>query len=590
MKAEAKGFKFLSMEGKIKIPFFQRTYVWSVDNWEDLITELLSNKNANFLGAIILKQLSTQSGEPKQLEVIDGQQRLTTLSILLKALYDTFPDAKNSEGDIMALLRYKNDYASASYEIRIEHSQVDSEAYKKVIDDSQNISLESINEKSHKILQCYKYFVTKLKQLGDNNKKRILNKILDPDNKLLVIIDLDKEDDEQTIFDTLNTAGVRLTTAEIIKNALFKKAIEVLGNKAVVIELYKKTWEKTFLIDEETTQYWETERLTGRLKRDNLEILLHCIGVINGFYDPDKHALTDLSKVYKTKIDKINSEEELQNFIEKIIEYAKIYKEQFLFFDNTVSLSFQDPRARLFHIIKILEISTFDPFILYVLKNKKDSDSQVNTILKLEKFVVRNTIAKLEQVKNYNKLCKQFIQDEKTLESKLNEIGEHEILKGLQSISNKVATLILFWIELYRRHKDSKYDIKELKYTYSLEHIMPKMWKEHWQNVPQKYNADGLKMTDEEAKKDRDNKVYWIGNMTLLSSSLNTALRNCDFEKKMNGDGRRKGIKAYADLSITKDDIVKPFEDGDKVWDESKIEIRTEKLKKEILDIWGGNE
>lgn len=93
MKADAKGFKFLSMEGKVKIPFFQRTYVWSEENWEELITELLNdNTNNNFLGAITLKQLPTVSGEPKQLEVIDGQQRLTTLSILLKALFDSLPE------------------------------------------------------------------------------------------------------------------------------------------------------------------------------------------------------------------------------------------------------------------------------------------------------------------------------------------------------------------------------------------------------------------------------------------------------------------------------------------------------------------
>ena len=56
MKAEAKGFKFLSLEGKVKIPFFQRTYVWDKDNWEDLLSELLRTKR-HFLGSIILSKL-----------------------------------------------------------------------------------------------------------------------------------------------------------------------------------------------------------------------------------------------------------------------------------------------------------------------------------------------------------------------------------------------------------------------------------------------------------------------------------------------------------------------------------------------------
>ncbi len=131
MDAKAKGLKFLSMEGKVKIPFFQRTYVWNKENWEDLLSELLNGTKSHFLGSIILKQLQTAAGEAKQLEVVDGQQRLTTLSILLKALYETFPSEikENCKSDIWGVLFYKKDYASASYEIKIEHSQSDANAY-----------------------------------------------------------------------------------------------------------------------------------------------------------------------------------------------------------------------------------------------------------------------------------------------------------------------------------------------------------------------------------------------------------------------------------------------------------------------------
>jgi hypothetical protein len=181
----------------------------------------------------------------------------------------------------------------------------------------------------------------------------------------------------------------------------------------------------------------------------------------------------------------------------------------------------------------------------------------------------------------------EFINNPESILKKLKETSVEKISGGLKKItSNKNATLLLFWIELYRRHKDNKYDNKELKYTYSLEHIMPIKWKEHWKDIPEKYKPDGSKMTDEESKKDRHEKVYWIGNMTLLKTSLNSALRNYSFEKKMEGEGRKKGIKAYAELSITKDDIVNPYENGDKNWDEKKIEERTNKLEKEIMEIW----
>ncbi|MEJ5286648.1 MAG: hypothetical protein CH6_0427 [Candidatus Kapaibacterium sp.] len=587
MKADAKGLKFLSMEGKVKIPFFQRTYVWNEENWEDLLNELLrEDKKNNFLGAIILKQLPKISGEPSQLEVIDGQQRLTTLSILLKALYDTFSDEetkRNCESDIKSILRYRKDYTSSNYEVRIEHSRADSEAYGKVIEDTLNI--DQINEDSHLILRCYKYFFQKLENMGESKRKELLNRILNPENKMLVVIDLDEKDDEQEIFDTLNTAGVRLTIAEIVKNAIFKRAIE-LSNKDETIRLYHDTWQKTFLNDEETIKYWETEMATGRLKRDNIEILLHCIGVIKGFYDPDKHTLSELSKLYKEQLRTIDSMDKLKWFINEIIEYAKIYREKIVSFDKSDSLSFGDSIDRLLHILQELEISTFHPFLLFVLKNYQNENDKITEILnKLEKFIIRNMLAKIENVKNYNKICKQFIADIFHLDNKLREISWDRSKSGLQNISNRDAALILFWIELSRRDKDNRYDEKELKYDYTLEHIMPIKWEEYWNfdHVPHPNST----LSPEEQREDRNKKIFWLGNMTLLKSKLNTALRNQSFGKKINGEGKKKGIRHYATLSITKEDIVALYDKGDTIWNEEKIENRTKRLEEEIKKIWG---
>lgn len=585
MKADAKSLKFLTMEGKVKIPFFQRTYVWNEENWEDLLEELLREKNENvFLGAIILKQVATQSGEPKQLEVIEGQQRLTTLSILLKALYDVVPDdiKRNCEGDIMNILRYRKNYASGDYELRIEHSHVDAESYCKVINNS--LKLNEINEKSHLILRRYKYFYEKINELSNDDVLKLINRLLNPDNKMLVVIDLEQSDDEQAIFDALNTAGVMLTIAEIVKNSIFKKAIE-LKDKDYAIDLYEKTWKKTFLGDVEALKYWETERSTGRLKRDNIEILLHCFGIIKGFYDPDKNTLIELTNLYKREINKIDTIYKLETFIYEIIKYAEIYKEKILTFDKSDMFSFDDSIKRLLHILEELEISTFYPFILYALGDNQNNDDRIKDILyKLEKLVVKNMLLKVESPKNYNKLCKQFISDIKTLDNKLAEIEKKDIEQGLYNLSNREATLILFWIELFRRSRDNKYDERELKYDYELEHIMPIKWQEYW-NFDKVPHPD-KKLSPEEQKNDRDEKIRWLGNMTLLKSKLNKSIQNADFQTKILGKDKKKGIKHYADLLITKNDIVELFESGDRVWNEEKIKNRTLKLKSEIIQIW----
>lgn len=591
MEAKAQSFTFLSNEGKVKVPFFQRGYVWDDENWEDITNELFNSTKNPFLGSLILKQLKVPTGNPKELLIIDGQQRLTTLSILVKALYDTFPQSlkERCKSNVLNHLYYK-EYATAStYLIKIQHSRVDAEDYQKVIpQDIDRSSSVLMDDNGSKILRCYRFFSDILLKKTKEEREALFNRIFDSENKMMVVIDLQAGDDEQAIFDAINSAGVRLSCADIIKNAIFQKAIQVFNSESRAIELYKKTWEKAFLEDEDTIRYWDAERLTGRLMRDNIEILLHCIAVIKGFYDPEKNTLSDLSKLYKEQIEKYKLHDELESFIHEIKGYADIYRNRVLAFDNSTLFSFTDATKRLFHILEVLQISTFHPFILFVFKTYDNNEQEASRLLfNLEKFIIRRMISK-QETKSYNKLCKDFIVNAETIITKMSERMIPEVLDGLKGIpNNKNAALLLFWIELYRRSKDNKFDTKELKYNYSLEHVMPQKWEEYWKGMPKKKNTDGSDMSDEEAKRDRYNKIYWIGNMTLLTTSLNSSLRNYVFEKKVNGEGLKKGMKAYAALSITKDDIVSKFENGETVWDENKIIGRTSSLKQEIEQIWG---
>lgn len=109
MKAEAMSLTFLGNEGLVRIPFFQRGYVWNIENWDDILIDLLDFNKSHFLGSLILKQLEKQTGKPKEVLVIDGQQRLTTLSVLLRALYNSF-DAetqKNCDSSVKNYLFFK---------------------------------------------------------------------------------------------------------------------------------------------------------------------------------------------------------------------------------------------------------------------------------------------------------------------------------------------------------------------------------------------------------------------------------------------------------------------------------------------------
>lgn len=588
---------FLSNEGSVKIPFFQRSYVWNSSNWEDLLEDLLDSGKSHFLGSLILKQLEKQTGKTKEVLVIDGQQRLTTLSILLRTLYNSFDDTikNNCEPAINNNLYYKKTPTDAEQHIKITHSKIDADYYKKVINNEisekeyNDIIIEDesnkIQSSDNRIFQCYKFFSEKLKSIDQSEKQDLFNRLLDNENKMLVLIDLTEKEDEQAIFDTINSAGIRLSGADIIKNALFQKALDLYDNQDEVIKLYKESWENIFSKDDETLEFWDAQRSTGRLMRDNIEILLHSISVIKGFFDPDKHTLSDLSVLYKTYI-KTLDKTGLTDFINEISKYADLYRDKILVFNNSSLFSFKDDYARLFHVLSITEISTFHPYILYLF-NKHESDGEMlkSELYKIEKYIIRRMITK-KAVKSYNKICKEFIVNNSAIDTKLNEISNDEVIEGLQNIKNKNAALLLFWIELKRRNDDVKQSVKELKYNYSLEHILPQSWEEHWSTVPVYDEKNAIIGNSDEAKKVRYKKLLSIGNMTLLNSRLNSSLRNYKFERKVEGEGRKRGIRDYSDLWITKEDITENYNKGQKTWDERRINERTKNLSQEILNIW----
>lgn len=597
MKAEATSLTFLGSEGSVKIPFFQRGYVWDKTNWEDLLTDLLDIKKNVFLGSLILKQQIAQTGKPKEVLVIDGQQRLTTLSILLRALYDSFDNETKtySESTLSAYLYYKKTPTSKERLVKIQHSKVDSSNYCKVIegkltnDEIDNIVVGDIagkiKSKGSKILQCYKFFIEEFKKKTSTEKVELFDRLLDINNKILVVIDLSEKEDEQSIFDTINSAGVRLSGADIIKNAIYQKAIDLSGNEDTVLKIYEEKWENIFTKDDETIQFWETPRVTGRLIRDNIEILLHSIAVIKGFFDPDKHTLSDISSLYKDYIDTLDWEK-LQSFINEIADYANLYREKILVFNFSTLFSYSDSNQRLFHILNKCDISTFHPYILFqYYKYKNNKTKIVSNLKKLESLIVKKMIIR-DETKSYNKMCKEFIQNESSIDSKLSEISDQQVYDGLCNIYNKNAALLLFWVELWRRENDKMESLKELKYSYSLEHVMPQKWEAHWSNIDFVDESGTVIPASEDTKIKRTSKIYSIGNMTLLNTSLNTSLKNYDFERKINGESRKKGIRTYSDLSITKNDILIPFDSGSKIWNEKSITDRTSKLYQEILQIW----
>lgn len=135
MNAEGRSLAFIvETEERYKIPFFQRPYVWNINNWNDLLTDMKSTDAKQFLGSIITKRIAGKGKSNGYTMVIDGQQRLTTLSILLKVIYDIL--SKKNKLDSKGYENIKNTLfclEKKQYIVRIEHSHLDMAKYNEVI-------------------------------------------------------------------------------------------------------------------------------------------------------------------------------------------------------------------------------------------------------------------------------------------------------------------------------------------------------------------------------------------------------------------------------------------------------------------------
>ena len=605
MEAHGQPLRFLCDEQILEIPFFQRAYVWNDDNWKDLLEDLLKTSGSHFLGSIILKRAKSITGTADKAIIIDGQQRLTTLSILIKALYDSIYNKRAKLiNDATEALFYTLKSSDSDYLLTINHSHNDRKQFEEVMGSVVDGEIKSpilsklneIKEDDPRLLikRCYKFFYTQLMSISNEERIILWDNLFDKNNKILVVIDLDDNDQEQKIFDTINSSGVRLTSTDIIKNALYQKLIELTKDSDKIAEYYKRTWAETFEKDDSVVAYWNKEKSMGRLWRQNSELLLQTVAIIKGIFDVDKkHTIQQLADLYKTEIEDY-TEQQLYDFIEEITKYANIYKEHIPDFNGKENFEYNNTEIeaveqRVLHILDKNDISTFNPYIIYIFNTYEGQDKVIiEKLREIEKYVMTYLITK-KPTKNFNKDCTTFIIDKtgNEIKNRLKDFTNAELKAGIVSkVSNKLGAEILFWIELKRRLAP-KYDTKTLQFNYQLEHIMPQKWETNWSNVDYVDEQGNILQKNDDNKSRRYEKVYSLGNMTLLNGRLNASISNNNFQKKMEGDGKKKGVIKYSSLSVTKDDLVESIYNKGKQWNEQVIHERENYLGNEVVELWG---
>ncbi|PNK60469.1 DUF262 domain-containing protein [Psychrobacter sp. FDAARGOS_221] len=556
----------------LEIPFFQRAYVWSDEQWQRFLEDMRMvslTKKPYFLGSVILKQQETTSNKDSILTVIDGQQRLTTLNIFLKVLCLK----GNHDSDFTETFKKQRDKS-----IILLHNHNDEASFNKVVNLEE---LQDINDtkQNDNIIDAYNFFkdnITEEDLAGNLDFFDIL------DNILFVGIDLSYNEDEQQIFDTINSLGVRLTTAELLKNYFFKRD---------EIQKYNEYWKDIFESDDETKSYWDREVTTGRLKRTFIDIFFYSYLQIK--IQESKLKVKAEDKIDFSKVD--NLFESYKRFIrdyglsrddilEEIKVYAQLFRQNFNYDIVNNELTNESGIERINAIIFGLDTSTLIPYTLYVLKNVDNEVKRNDLFAFIESYIMRRMVIKAT-TKNYNQLFteslisnnilskEQFIQ---YLETKINKVNylpsDLELKQGFHNsvLVNKQSKGIIYLLESKIRDK-SKQATQLLGINkYSLEHLMPKKWQNKWGDLP----------TKEEQNK-RDFKLKTLGNLAIITQSLNTSIRDADWITKKEGSKNKAGLKHYSGGIET----LSPYLQLD-IWDEVEIEKRAEDMLDKALEVW----
>lgn len=549
----------------LEIPFYQRAYVWGEEQWERFLGDMefvTASKRPYFLGSIILKQASsgnTWSEVSEVRTVIDGQQRLTTMVIFFKALC-----AKNGTNNL-----FERDFVLETGDVALRHGKYDRQDFEKVVSATGCEPLEG----SSAIVLAYNYF---LKNIDPEKVDRNTIK----SNVQFVCIDLTEGEDEQQIFDTINSLGMRLTTAELLKNYFFNRENE---------QAFKECWEDVFEPIAEKREYWEQEVETGRIKRTLIDLFFDAFLQIlvqdkkRGVTTEDKLFYSRTSNLFQSYKDFISKycNGDKDEILDSMKAYAKVFESTFDPSCCDAGIPSSPGIERLNVLIFGLKNSTLIPYVLYVRKNAESPSKESEVFTLLESYIVRRMLVQAT-TKNYNRLFTSLI---------LNEVKDAEALRKALGANDEATTCIPGDDEVRTSFEKSRlYNLqsKGVLYLlesairpgmsstallgfnqYTLEHMMPKKWRNNWGAL------------DEEAAMRRDKKLLTLGNLAIITNSLNASIRDADWTTKKQGKGYKDGLDLCAAGVATMAGALEK-----ESWDEDDIAERAKWLADKALEVW----
>ena len=554
--------KLLNTSRQFIVPIFQRNYSWQKSQYEQLWFDILraskfKEKQNHFIGSIVYIDMGTPAGRPQQLLLIDGQQRLTTISILLCAIKD-YVQKFNLETKLINLAKIKNQFLYNSDEIDEDRYKLllnvqDKETYIKLIDNT----IFTVNKPATNIIKCYEFFYERIEDFIKQHGQ--IDEIYAGIFKLsLVSISLDKDSDNpQMIFESMNSTGKDLSQTDLLRNYLL---MDLTPEKQT--RLYKTYWkpmeelfgEDIYKNDVNKFDYFIRDFLT--LKSDTGYICK-----INNVYENFKRYYLD------------NNCEKFA-VLKDLFTYAKYYACIDLLQENDdeLKLYWQEFKKLDSHVVYPFLLKLYDDYSRQILI-KEDFKKILQVVIsylwrraicEIPTNSLSKTFATLYQAVDKDDYVNSIIKAFVFKSSYKRFSSDYEVREKLQTkdiYHFRLRKYLLEALENYY-HKEP-IDLNTANYT--IEHIMP-------QNI--EHNLSWQQMLGENWQEVHSLYLHTLGNLTI--TGYNAEMSNKSFGEKVNGESGFKHSHLKLNESIAQCDV----------WNKKAIQRRTNILTDIILKIW----
>jgi len=558
MKAgEANFLVFLNNAKQFSIPIFQRMYSWQKEEcqqlWDDIIrTGSNIQTPSHFIGSIVYIGGIAKVIDPEPFMVIDGQQRLTTITLLLEALareIESQKDIKLIEGFTPEAIRNQyllNQYGNDERHYKLILTQTDKETLIKIVSQRE----ASIINGSIRIFENFEFFKEKIKTLkGD------LGTLCNGLAKLMIVdVSLDRtQDNPQLIFESMNSTGRELSQADLIRNFILMGLSQDLQN-----DLYKNYW-RPMEIEFGQEGY---DNQFNQFIRHYLTVKTGEIPIFNKVYDEFKKYSHSLE----------TEDSSLYTLVSDIRKFAGYYCGMALGKEPNKQLAdaFQDLRE--------LRVDVAYPLLLEIYEDYQHnllSEQDFVTVVRLiESYVFRRSVCNIPT----NSMNKTFANFSKNID-KTNYLesvkAQFLLLPSYRRFPDDeefernliVRDLYNFPRRSYWLRKLENYDRKEkISVTdYTIEHIMPQNanLSEEWR---QSLGPDWERI--------HKTWLHTLGNLTLTGYNSEYSDRPFNQKRDMEGGFKQSPLKLNRDLGELDD------------WNEVTIQERAERLSREALEVW----